>query len=340
MADDVEVAPVEIGDILRSEFDKAAEVPSTPEAPPLKETSGQPRALDGKFAPKTDVPVQEVAKPVADAAVLSGQATPAVDAPKVYKAPPGWTGGPEKWETLPPEAKEFIGKREADYNRGIQMHSQMAGFGNSLMQEFRPYEAILNSLGSTPQAATRFLLNAYATLKTGTPAQKAQFISSLAQEEGIDLAGIATNGAPQVDPTVAHLQQKLSEVTQYLNSSFQQQQHAQQSEVHSLIDTFAADPAHEHFERVRPGMAALLQSGQAKDLQGAYDAACWTVPEIRASLISQRQAQESEKRKQEAAAAQRAAVSLTGAPSASSKELGDMSLRASLEHQFGVSGRV
>lgn len=333
-------ASEEIGDILRQQFDKTpdATAPARPTvlsdaAAPAPEPApdGRARGPDGKFIPK-EAPVEGV-----QPAVIPAEAPLA---PVVGKPPPGWAHGPEKWNALDATGREFIAKREADYNRGIQMHSQMAGFGNTMMQEFMPYEGLIRSVGATPQQAARFLLNSYATLTAGTPQQKAQFISQLAQENGVDLGGIVTNGVPAIDPEVQALKQRYYELANAFSSQQSQRQQAETTEIHSVIDAFASDPAHPHFERARPTMAVLLQGGQAKDLQEAYDSACWTVPEIRASLISQRQAQESEKRKKEAEAAQRAGVSLTGAPTATVKDLGDMSLRDNIASQMGIAGRV
>jgi hypothetical protein len=213
-------------------------------------------------------------------------------------------------------------------------------FANAMAGEFQPYLGLLQAKGQNPQSATRYLLNAYATLATGSPSQKAQFFAQLAQEHGIDVAGIALNGVPPENPEIVELRNQIAALQRNVTSTVQQHQHAESSQINSAISAFAADPAHKHFEAVRLTMGALLKEGQAKDLQEAYDMAVWTVPEVRASLISQREAQETEKRKAEAEAAQRAAVTLTGAPTASAKALGDMDLRASLEQQFRAAGRV
>lgn len=349
--------PEEIGDILRDQFSKG----EAPSAAPVEKTTvlsgeapkaeGQPRGPDGKFAPKVAevtpaapaVPTAPAAPAVATPATPAAPAaaTPAAPATEPAKPPVGWKASPEAWQALPAEAKSFITERERAYNEGIQRkYAPAASFGNAMAQEFQPYVGLLEAKGQTPQAATRYLLNAYATLATGTPAQKAQFFAQLAQENGIDLTGLVTNGVPQEDPEIVELRKQLAAVQQTVTTTLSQHQQAEQSQINAAIDAFAADPAHKHFESVRPQMAALLQSGQAKDLQEAYDSACWLVPEIRASLISQREAQEAEKRKQDAEAAQRAAVTLTGAPTATVKDPGDLGLREQLEQAFRTTARV
>lgn len=338
----------DLGATIRAQFEKATEtVSGTPtepaaEAAPVAEApkvDTRARNPDGTFA-KTDAERAAAAK--ATAAI---PATPAVDptapAAKSFKQPLGWKDTPDAWNALPQTAKEYMAQREADYNRGIQQHSQMAKVGQVLINEFQPYEGLLNALGANPASASRFLLNAYATLKTGTPAQKAQIIAGLAQEEGIDLASIVQNGVPQEDPRYLEISRQNQQILQMLRQRDQaersQQQYHQQSEIHSHIDAFAADPAHEHFETVRPTMVLALQSGQAKTLKEAYDIGCWANPSIRASLISQRDAQEMKKRKEEAEAAKRADVSVPGAPTGPGAGLGDLSLRDAIARQMGVS---
>jgi hypothetical protein len=54
-------------------------------------------------------------------------------------------------------------------------------------------------------------------------------------------------------------------------------------------------------------MAALLQAGQAKDLQDAYEQAVWANPQTRTSLIAQQQQEAKAKATQTAQAAKQAA---------------------------------
>jgi len=85
------------------------------------------------------------------------------------------------------------------------------------------------------------------------------------------------------------------------NQQSVQQQHEQA--LNSEIAQFAAEPNHEHFETVKLHMASLLQGGQAKTLQDAYEQAIYANPTTRSTVLQQQvtAAQEEAKRKAQAA---------------------------------------
>jgi hypothetical protein len=321
-------APIDVRETVKAAFDKSAETVAKQPDPPKPEVVADPAK-----------PPVDPTKPPEAAAPDAAQA--AEQKLRTDRIPPGWKGGAAGWHALPPDAKTFIADRERQYNQGIQRYAEGAKFAGEMVAEFQPYEALLRSVGATPQMATRFLLDKYYTIKAGTAQQKAQLIAELAQDAGVDLSKIAQGEVPQVDPTVAALQEQVRQLTGWIQGQHQQSQNAEQSEINRAIDTFAADPAHEHFEAVRPHMAALLQGGRAKDLKDAYDQACWANPEVRASLLNQHQAQDAEKRKKQAEQSQAANVSLTGAPPAATvADAGDLSVRALVAKQFAKAGRI
>ncbi len=67
-----------------------------------------------------------------------------------------------------------------------------------------------------------------------------------------------------------------------------------QNQVKTAIQTFQdekdtiGNAKHPHFDKVRVAMGALMSSGQAKDLQDAYDRAVMVDPEIRESIFAER----------------------------------------------------
>jgi hypothetical protein len=67
-------------------------------------------------------------------------------------------------------------------------------------------------------------------------------------------------------------------------------------------------------------MATLLSSGQAADLQEAYDQACWADPAVRPLILTDQQraaqAKAADEARAKAWAARRASGSVTGAPGA------------------------
>jgi hypothetical protein len=61
---------------------------------------------------------------------------------------------------------------------------------------------------------------------------------------------------------------------------------AQKTEIANTIEGFAKAPGHEHFPAVKQLMGHLMKSGQAADMQDAYDKAIWATPSIRSQLMA------------------------------------------------------
>lgn len=324
--------PVSVAETVKAAFDKSSpNVSGTPQADASTAPKPAP-AADANAAPKPGE--QPEAKP--------GE-TPEQTAERVRtdRIPVGWKGGAEAWHKLDASAKTYIVERNKQFEQGIQKHAQAANFAAEMAREFQPYEALLRSMQATPQMASRFLMDKFYTLHHGSPAAKQQLIVEMAKTAGVDLSGINQGEAPQVDPNLAALEERVRQLTGYIQGQQQTAQSAEQQYIHSEIDKFAADPAHEHFESVRPVMAALLSGGQAKDLKHAYELACWANPDVRASLVNQHHAQDAEKRKKQAEESQRANVSLNAAPPAATVDGGSLSIRDLVASSFArASGRV
>jgi hypothetical protein len=264
------------------------------------------------------------------------------------RAPQSWGASAKaKFAELPPEIQQEVHKRERDFNTGLQRNAELANFGRSLAEVINPYQAMLAAEGASPITVVSDMMRTAYLLRTAPPQQKAQLFAQVAQQFGVDLASLQKEAADTyVDPQLAALQQRQQQLEQYIQQQqFQAQQASQASQAQettrltSEIDTFAADPAHVHFEDVRADMAALLKAGRAQGLADAYEMAIWARPDIRTSLLKQQQAEAEAKRKAEAAKrakeAQAAAVSVRGAPhGGSGLPVPKDSLRAELEAAF------
>lgn len=320
----VEPKEVSIREALEAQLQPEGSEPKAPEAPEAQAKPGEPKPGEQQ-QPQT--PEQQAAEQT--------------ELVRQGRMPRNWKSGLDKWHTLEPVTKDYILRREREFAQGIEMYRNAATIGTTLMNEFSPYQEMLKSLNATPQQAVNYLLGAYARLVTGSPAEKAHFVVQLAQENGVDIGEIVSNGLPQVDPNAEIYRQRYFELSGQLRQKEQQQQNAEQAEVNRQIDAFASDPKHEHFDTVRPHMAALLGNGQAKDLQDAYDQACWAHPQVRASLVNRQLADGSEQRRRAAEAAKAAAVSVTGAPPAPTVTETDDSIRGLLtRHMSGAGARI
>lgn len=280
------------------------------------ESTGTGRDEHGRFIGKTaeadpaapvaqDQAAVDPAKPADPAAAVDPQAK--ADARAAAAPPATWSAGAKAiYASLPEIARKEIAKRETDYARGIQQYAEKAKVADSFMREAQPYEAMLRAEGSNPVAAlSAFLQQAY-TLRSATPQERGRLIMETAQKFGADLSpylgqqaeqpGGQTQDLSQVQALVQQLvAPHLRKIQQWENSQATAQQHQEQQmeqEISSQITAFQSatnedgSPKHLYFENVRPLMSAFFANGQAKDLEQAYDMACFANPEVRAALIA------------------------------------------------------
>lgn len=330
---DIEEQAEQPEDSIRSDLEKAfaesePQDNSAPEVPDAKEPAKETKARDeaGKFS-KADTKASKEVK------------TPATEE-KIPDAPRSWTAAEKaKWNEATPEVRQAILRREQEVEQGFTKLDEDRNFGKSLKEIISPYMPIIQAEGGTPQAAVQSLLNTAYILRTAPLAQKTALFHQLAQQYGVDLKN--STAAVHPDQTVQQLQTQIATLQQEIQK--QPQVFAQQQEsraVKDQIDAFAADPKNVHYEKLKPVMASLLTSGQAKDLQDAYDKASWADPDTRSSILVEQHKASEEKRlaeiKAKADSARKRAVSVRGSPSihpaANGKD--NNSIREDLEAAF------
>ena len=215
----------------------------------------------------TETPVVETPEPAVE--------PPTVAVPKTWR--------PEaaaKWASLPPEVQAEVAKREEDIFRGLESYKVDAGFGKSVKSVLDPYLPILKQYNIDPIQQVSGLMQAHYTLATGTAEQKQAMFSKLASDYGVALQ--PPGEAPYVDPQVAALQQKLLALESNVQGREAREAAQSRQQLSTEINTFAADPAHPHFDEVASDIAAILKNGYAKNLQDAYEKAIWANPATRA----------------------------------------------------------
>lgn len=342
---------------LEDAFKAAEPAPETPSPEPTAPTvaaeapAAPARDDKGRFASKdaTAEPAAEIpANPTADATTApvvaaEGATPPEAPASEGAKAPPyNWPAEAKaEWAKLPPQVQAAVLKREQDVQKFTSKRDEDASFGRDVNKVVQPYLPIIRAQGATPAEAIGSLLNTAYVLHTGTPQAKAQALQMVARQYGVPLDAFSGEQAQQPgysDPTIAALHQEVAELKSRLLQQEQTETVALQQTVANDISAFAADPAHSHFEAVKGRMAALIASGEAKDLQDAYDQAVWSVPDVRTSMLAQQEAEREAKRKADEARrleeARRKAVSVVGAPgiaTANAVPTGDVSLRDQLQ---------
>jgi hypothetical protein len=154
-------------------------------------------------------------------------------------------------------------------------------------------------------------------------------VAYVARSYGVDLRQFAAALAqaqqsqnPEVQAVNARLERMEAEI--------RQRQHAEraaegariaadEARITSEIEAFRADTtAHPYFDAVHQEMVRLFKGGIVDSLQDAYDRACWSIPDIRARILTdQKRAEQTQRSKAERDAserARRAAVSVNSAP--------------------------
>lgn len=231
------------------------------------------------------------------------------------------------WEKAPPELRQAIAQREADFERGITNYKSRDSEAKAITDLFQPYEWMLRNENATPATAIAPLLQTAALLRTGTPQQKSQAVAQMIQQFQIPLDQVAShfNGQPQQqDNHYNQLAQQVQQLTQHITQSQYEAQKQNESRALSVIQQFAADPANAHFEAVQDRMLTLLQAphilgdtgnmSEREKLQLAYDTAIRLDPAISQQMFAQQQ--QNLQAQSQAQRAKAAAVQIKGAPSA------------------------
>ncbi len=349
-------------DELSSGWDEQAAVPETP-APAAPEvthedvgtghdsgavdhelqgrTGQRPRDEFGRFTRKEETPAVATASPEVSLAAPEKpqEAAPAVSSPAVERPwltgtapPPGWSPAAKfEFEKLPPAVKESIAKREAEVEQGFAKFADYKGLDEFATMARNSGTTITEAVGRYVEAE-RFLQR-----------DPINAIAWLANEYGVDLGqfgGQQGQGHQTPADPMSPIMQQLHAMNERLQQYETRTQQQQTEAINRQISAFAAKPEHKYFANVEDRMAVLMESGQAKDLEDAYQQATWSHPDIRSLLIKEQQAQQMAQAQQVASNAKRAAASLpTGAPvnGASPGGAPKSNLRAELESNWDSS---
>jgi len=280
------------------------------------------RDEQGKFAPKEQTEVAEPAqKPVAEnVEVAPVEAAPVEAKPeqKAVRPPDSWSpAAKSKFAELPPEIQSEISRREEEVHKGFTKFDEERVLGKQMKDVISPYLPMIRAEGSNEKQAVANLLQTAYTLRTADVNTKTQLFYQLAQQYGVDLGRNPQLQNQFVDPTVQQLQQEIAQLKQFYQGQVSSVEQQEQAQIQNVIDSFASDPKNIYFENVRPDVAALLKEGRAKDLQEAYEMACWARPDIRPLLLQQQEKQRADEQREKANKARSASVSVSGSPVAS-----------------------
>ena len=227
-------------------------------------------------------------------------------APPTRQAPASWAKEHrEVWGQLPQQAQDYIELREKQMLDGIEQYKQGHAFSNEMQRAIEPFNDMLQQFGASPVQALQNSLEWNRALTSGGLEQRQQAFIKL----GTDLGLIPQDGQPQVDQRTFELQQRLDRIERETQQRQQYEYQQNLSRVTNEVETFASDPANEHFDAVADDVIMLLQTGL--DLKDAYDKAVWANPVTRAKEIAKateaQNKQLEERKRAEAQAAKKAA---------------------------------
>jgi len=207
------------------------------------------------------------------------------------KAPVGWTPAVrEEWAALPRSVQDEVLRRERSYAQGIQKYAEDGKFGRTIKDTLSPFQQIMQMEGADEVTAVANLAKTAATLRLGTPQEKAGLIAKMIFSYGIDIEALdSVLSGEELDPQAMQLQQMLDQrfapvdkLVQDLSSARTEYGQRTTATVDAEITEF--EKTADFLGDVREDMADFLdvaaKRGQKMTLQDAYDRAVAMRPDL------------------------------------------------------------
>jgi hypothetical protein len=276
------------------------ETAQTEEAPEAESPEEQPEVDEaGHSEEETEVTPQARQKAPPAGTTKPGQKPTPADkgAAQEARAPNTWAPAVrEEWAKLPRPVKDQILKREGDFARARQEHEQVRQGYERVQQALRPFVPHLQAAGIEPVAAMQDLFRVEYTLRSGTPAQKAETLATLIRAYGVDVEALASTLEGKPVPQQAQGNQVRDPRVDQLMAQAQQSQaqRAQQVRAQAAQDYEQFVATHEFAHDVGPLMADLMEAarkrGKPLTTEQAYEKACLLDDNVR-SVMEKRKAQ-------------------------------------------------
>lgn len=266
---------------------KKAKVPNADEvgsekAPPSAKDKAEKESAES--ADKKDQKPDKAAEPEA------AKAEKPADKPAI-KRPTSWSADKETvWETLSPEAKEYVSKREQDVHKGLSQLGEYAKRMEPLGKLLEQHRDSFQSKNISYEQGLSQLLSAQRMLDQNPAAA----IQQIARAYNVDLGQIADGDMDQQSPIVAQLQNQVSQLTRQLQEvqsgvQTRAQAEAQQrlGSIEATIEKFAAgkpdfDELAAEIEMLLPGLRQSNPNAPFEQIiSDAYDRASWSNPAAR-----------------------------------------------------------
>ena len=315
---------------LEKNFREANEA-SAKEAEEARDTRGRFRKPAGEADPDAAPDAEADADEAPEAAAAAPELAVPAGLPKEAAA---------EWAKVPPIVQAAVNKRLADSAKGVEALKKQY---SDIDAAFAPHDDAITRNGHTRAAATAQLFGWFQALasdpKKAFPALVQSFGYRPEDIFGAAPAPAAAAATPDpataeqaTTPPVAQIPPEFTRMLEDLQRKVGtfEQTFAQQSEAQTRDTLTKWSTGKPYFEDVRQQMGQLIASGVVPlkdgqvDLDGAYEAAVWANPEVRAKVLADQQKataaeaakKEAERKKKQQAAAEaarRASVSVPGA---------------------------
>ena len=220
-----------------------------------------------------------------------------------FKAPIGFSPeSREKWKDVPPVVKEQIQRREREIEEAMRGTAEARRSHTQISQLAQSYASVLAAEGAeNPMQAIEGLFKTVASLRLGTPQQRATRMAGLISHYGVDINMLdqALAGETPQNQESSQLQQlldqRLAPIQELLDQQKQSQRQMQeqtQAQVQTELVEFSKTA--EFLNDVRLDMADLIdlasKQGRKLSFKDAYDKCCAMNPSISKVLEERRTA--------------------------------------------------
>lgn len=266
-------------------------------------------------------------------------------------APVDWSPEDRKaFEGLPESIQRSIHQREVAINQKLQETTEARRVAEGFVKTIEPYYALIQAEGaSDPLQAIGGLLQTAATLKLGSPQQKAQRIAQLVGHYGVDIETLdqALSGSLPQNNEETRLNQMLEQRLQPVNQLMQRLNQMEQAQAQQVQGRAAQDvqqmiadtQKYPHFEAARYMMADFMdmaaQQGRSMSLDEAYQQAVAYSGLQQGMMQEQNQQRLQQKQNAASSVAGRRSGGSSGAP-----DYSGMSLRETIAAQFAGADRI
>lgn len=209
---------------------------------------------------------------------------------------PRWSADEKaSFAALPREAQEFVLKREGDVEKTFTQKTQ------EIAEQRKNYESLEQVLAPrrhelTRQGGEARVINELFQLSDYANRDPAGFIQYFAKNNGIDLGSFnqpAEEGS--TDSAIHAYKRDVDSIKQELFSQKQQAENSRKEAVNKEIDQFSTEKdtsgnlKRPYFDEVRGEMVAFFKSEVAKDLDDAYERACYANPAVRQKIFAEQE---------------------------------------------------